>query len=60
MREKATEELYKILANQRDSFIDEYGLDIRKSRTWEELPRSSKGYWQERADQLLTILSNEK
>lgn len=52
MREKIGEELYKIASEERDAFIDEYKLDIRKSRTWDELPKSSKGYWQERTDQI--------
>jgi hypothetical protein len=39
--------VYSITSTERDHFINAYSLDIRRSRTWEELTKSSKEAWQE-------------
>jgi len=55
IREEIAERLYSIGSADRDDFINEYRLDIRKSRSWEELTVSSKQFWIERTDQILSI-----
>ena len=56
---KLTELLYSITSLERDLFINEYGLDIRKSRTWDELTKSSKASWQEIALPLIEFVEGE-
>ena len=55
IREEAAELLYGIASQDRDDFIGEYKVDVRKSRTWDELTKSSKAFWRERADQILSL-----
>lgn len=56
LREKIAEEIYTIGAMERDQFIDEYSIEVRKSRKWEDLPDSpSKEYWRGKADQILLL-----
>lgn len=60
MKKQIAEKLYDISSSERDQFIDEYELDIRKSRKWDDLPDSpSKEYWREKADQILKEIREE-
>jgi hypothetical protein len=54
-REEIAEIVYDLSSGDRDSFIDEYKLDIRKSRTWDELTKSSREFWVERVSKILSI-----
>ena len=37
--------LDEINSEERNAFIDEYKLDIRKSRTWDDLPAKARAFW---------------
>jgi len=52
LRKKRAEEIYKIVNAEMSAFIDEYEVKVRKPLPWEELPKSAKAYWLNKADQL--------
>jgi len=56
LRKKLAETLYQVCASERDSFIEEYKLPQRKSRTWDELPKSSKASWGDKVLLFLTLI----
>lgn len=45
--------IYTILARELDEFIEEYKVDVRKCRGWDELDAEAKAYWYRTANRFL-------
>ena len=59
IEQKLARLLYSVTSSERDHFISAYSLDIRESRTWDELTKSSKESWQGIALPLIKFVEGE-
>lgn len=53
LEEELGQVIYEISSSEMDQFIDEFKLDIRKPRKWDELDSRAKLYWCLKADRIL-------
>jgi len=60
MREKIAKALYEAASKERDDFIDEQKLDVRKSYPWDRLSGLSRQYWEGIARQIVLPLIREE
>ena len=56
LREKATQEIYQIVADELAQFIDEFKVEVRKPLKWNELSDEKKSYWYQRVSPVLALL----